>query len=243
VEKAVTAGSNYYTLAYSPTNRDWKGDYRKIHVKLAQQGLTLAYRRGYFADDPNAQAHHGEAASANKANAPYDAMHAAMMRGAPEPTQIIFEANVRPSIADAEAEVAPGNKLISKANGPYRRYTVLYTADPKDVDCAVTPDNAHHCTLEFITFVYDADGTLVNTQSNGIKAEIPAARYAAIRHSGIQFRQEISVPVKGDYYLRIGIRDDTTDHVGAIELPIAAVSKLPPVSAKTSTPNAAAAPK
>ncbi|HKN21968.1 MAG TPA: VWA domain-containing protein [Terracidiphilus sp.] len=54
VEKAINAGSNYYTIAYTPTNRKWNGDYRKIQVKLDRPGVTLAYRRGYFADDPNA---------------------------------------------------------------------------------------------------------------------------------------------------------------------------------------------
>ena len=42
--------------------------------------------------------------------------------------------------------------------------------------------------------------------------------------------QQISVPAKGEYYLRIGIRDTASDHVGAVELPVAAVAKLPPVA-------------
>jgi VWFA-related protein len=47
-------GSNYYTIAYSPSNTKWDGRYRKIQVRAAQSGFTLTYRRGYFADDPKA---------------------------------------------------------------------------------------------------------------------------------------------------------------------------------------------
>jgi VWFA-related protein len=53
VEKAVNAGSNYYTLTYTPTNQQWKGEFRRIQINLARRGLNLAYRRGYLADDPN----------------------------------------------------------------------------------------------------------------------------------------------------------------------------------------------
>jgi len=41
--------------------------------------------------------------------------------------------------------------------------------------------------------------------------------------------QQISVPVKGEYYLRLGMRDIASDHVGAVELPVATVAKLPAV--------------
>ena len=51
VDKAVATGSNYYTLAYEPSNREWNGAYRKIEVKVDRPGVSLAYRLGYFADD------------------------------------------------------------------------------------------------------------------------------------------------------------------------------------------------
>ena len=51
--KATEIGSNYYTITYTPSNAKWNGDFRKIEVKLARQGYTLAYRHGYFADDPD----------------------------------------------------------------------------------------------------------------------------------------------------------------------------------------------
>ncbi len=79
--------------------------------------------------------------------------------------------------------------------------------------------------------VYDVDGTLLNSMGGGIRANIPAENYAVIRQTGMRFHQDISVPVKGESFLRIGVHDETTNKVGAVELPVAAVSKLPPLAA------------
>ena len=67
----------------------------------------------------------------------------------------------------------PGNQLVKKVSGPYRRYAVTFITNPKELNWTVTPDGAHHCTLEFMTFVYDGDGTRINVQVNGIGAAIP----------------------------------------------------------------------
>jgi VWFA-related protein len=227
VEKAIEAGSSYYTLAYSPSGHSWKGEYRKIQVKLAKQGVTLAYRRGYFADDTSAPAHHGDAPPAAGDTATYKPMRQAMLHGAPDPTEIVFEARVVPVTGEEEPAVAKGNQVNSKLKGPYRRYSVRFMANPDHVDCPVTPDGVHHCSLEFMTFVYDADGVMLNTELNGVKADIPEERYAIVRRVGLQFQQEISVPVKGESFLRIGLHDLTSDRVGAIEIHSSVLSKTP----------------
>ena len=97
--------------------------------------------------------------------------------------------------------------------------------------------------MESIIFVYDADGVLFNTQTGRLTADIPAARFASLMQSGIRFRQEISVPVKGEYFLRVGVHDQNTNRVGAVEVPVYAVSKLTPWAAQTPVPAPVAAPK
>ncbi len=230
VENAVEAGANYYTIAYTPTNRKWNGDFRKIQVKLDRPGVTLAYRRGYFADDPDAPRHNQQAQNAKPDPNQYNALRAAMLHGGPDPTELIFAASVRPTSTDTEAALVPGNQAAKKVSGPYRRYAVTFIANPKEVNWTVTPDGLHHCVLEFRTFVYDGDGTLINGQFNGIAAAIPEAQFTSVQNGNFKYLQQISVPAKGDYYLRLGMRDGVTDHVGAVELPVAAVAKLPPVA-------------
>jgi VWFA-related protein len=235
VEKVVAAGANYYTITYVPTNSAQNGYYRKIKVEVARKGVSLAYRRGYYSYDLNAQKHTNPAKEktddTGPEGAPYDALNAAMMRGAPAPTEIMLLVNARPSTADAESVAAPGNKVEAKVKGPFRRYTVSYNVAADNLSCPATPDGIHHCSLEILALVYDSYRGLVNTQINGVKLSIPPARYDSVLNHGLQFKQEISVPTEdGTYFLRTGVRDVTSGRVGAVELPVAEAAKLTPVA-------------
>ena len=230
VEKAIDSGSNYYTLAYSPTNTKWDGRFRKIEIRLRQSGYTLAYRRGYYAVAPGEK----EADPATvAANAPftYNAMRAAMMRGGPDPTEIIFKARVLPVSSTTEDQPASGNALnpAIKAKGPYLRYAIDIAADPRTL---LSPSAAggYQGAIQFLTYVYDQDGNIINLVDNRTSANLTPAAYVQSLHSGLHWRQEVSVPAKGSYFLRIGIHDLTGNRVGAIEVPVAAVKSLPPLT-------------
>ena len=229
VLKATEAGSNYYTLAYSPSNQDWKGEFRKIQIKLGS-GLKAAYRRGYFADDPVAASTPSKPHPSIAEQAAYDPMQAVMIAGAPGTTGIRFGVNVRSNSGDTESVLAEGEESHRAVKGPYRRYTVDYLVHTGDVQCDLTPDDFHHCALGFLVHVYDSDGNLITSHGSSLKAEIPPILYASIEHDGIRCKQEISVPVKGEYTFRVGIHDLNSGQVGGLELPVSAVSKLPPLS-------------
>jgi VWFA-related protein len=230
ISRAIDNGSNYYTIAYTPTDHSENDNYRKIEVKLDREGAKLVYRRGYFTDAPAEITHHDEAQKAKIELPPYSYIRSAMLHGAPSPVELVFVANVRPSTASAEKDLAPGNEGNPKISGPYRRYTVTFVANPKSLNCAAAEDGNHHCVLEFLSFVYGADGTLIATQTNGMNSTFSPEKFVAFQKSQIfSYQQQISVPVKGEYFLRIGLHDNTSGKVGALELPIASVAKLPPV--------------
>jgi hypothetical protein len=239
-QQAVEAGSNYYTLTYVPSKAPVGIlPERHIKVEVARKDVTLFYRDKYPVDNPHAQneASHPLLPSA-PSNAPAgtapvlsNAMRVAMIHGAPQPTEIVFLASARPSTVDPEPAVAPGNKVEPKVKGPFRRYTVRYNASAANLDCPATLDGVHHCALEFAALVYDSDGTLVNSQTNAVNAALAAPSYKAAQDSGVQYRQQISVPVSGEFSLRVGILDLNSDRVGAIGFPLAEAAKLTPVSA------------
>ena len=230
VGKAIDAGSNYYTLNYSPSDPKHDGSFRKIQVKLEQQGLTLAYRRGYYADSAKLDSSSPSASAANSSNA-VKLVGAAMLRGGPAPTQILMKARVLPSTLTPEDNPARGNSVNPQskaAKGPYRRYRIDVLADPRTMAFVHTPDGKYASSLEFLAFLYDQDGTLINHLGNAIHPNVPIETYKQMLQSGIQFHAEISVPLKGDYYLRIGLHDIGSDRIGAIEVPLAVVKNLPP---------------
>ena len=119
IEKAIDGGSHYYTIAYTPTNHDWTGTYRKIEVKVDRPKIALSYRRGYYADDPGAPLKHKEQQAGKNAPPPYSALDNAMLWGAPDPTEIIFTAKVQLSVANPEDSVAPRNHSAPKIAGHF----------------------------------------------------------------------------------------------------------------------------
>jgi len=240
VTQAIEAGSNYYTLYYSPTDTNWNGNFRKIQVKLQQQGYNLAYRRGYYADNPNAPLKKGALPVTTPGTPPpLDVLRAAMMYGGPDPTQILIKVRVLPASTDTETAVAPRNVFNpeSKVKGPYRRYAIDYAADPHDVRVAPQPDGTSLMGLQFVIYLYDQDGNLINVAEDKTHANLDTAHLASFRTHGIPWHQEISVPVKGTYYLRIGLHDVIGDRVGTVEVPIASVKNLAPPTPPATQPS------
>ncbi|MGH9711423.1 MAG: VWA domain-containing protein, partial [Candidatus Acidiferrales bacterium] len=49
VRRAVSDGDVSYVLGYYPDHNDWRGEFRKIKVKVDQPGMKVRAREGYFA--------------------------------------------------------------------------------------------------------------------------------------------------------------------------------------------------
>ena len=241
VTRAIEAGSNYYTLTYTPSDTASDGKFRRIQLKLRRDGYTLAYRRGYYADAPvPAQAPkpvtvsntttHFVSLAALPTDHVADPMHNAMVFGSPVPTQITLKVLVVPAAGHPEDTLASGNIASGNITGPYRRYDVTIAADPSAIIFTPAADGNHHASLLFRTYVYSPDGRLNNTSSRVDDADLTPTLYKLALHSGLFFHQEISVPLKGEFYLRIGVHDVTADHDGAVEIPLASVKNLPAVT-------------
>ena len=232
VTKAISAGANYYTIAYTPTDPNYDGRYRKIQLSLERQGLQLSYRRGYYADLPGVkpQQQRKQLTSSPLAPpAPARSMLGAMLFGSPVPTQILIKTYVGPAGPPTDETVADDNRTPEGIKGPFRKYNVNYAAAPQDLSLKTMPDNKYQAVLEFVVFVYDNKGQAVNTIGQSIHANLTLEDVRNVFKGGMQFHQVISVPVDGEYFLRIAVRDLNGDRVGAVEVPIDAVKNLPVV--------------
>jgi VWFA-related protein len=254
VGAVIANGSNYYTLSYTPTNSQPDGKFHKVQVKLAQSGLTLAYRSGYFADEPPAKpisskinvelppvARAEGSQSAPNAAGP-NALTRVMMRGAPDATEILLKLQVLPTSNKTENAVVPGNIFNPnpvpkvKIKGPFRRYAVDIAADANDIRITPTPDGHYQFSTEVLACIYDTNGVLINTAIEKAHGNLSISSYANMKHTGLPFHLEVSVPVNGDYYLRTSVHDLETDRYGSVELPVASVAKLPPLTAAVTSP-------
>lgn len=87
----------------------------------------------------------------------------------------------------------------------------------------------HHDTVEFLIAIYDRNGTLINRSGSSVHADLSAANFAHFLETPLSFNQDVSVPDKGEYFLRIGVHDLNSDGFGAVEVPVNAVKNLPPL--------------
>jgi VWFA-related protein len=236
VSKAIEHGSNYYTLTYSPTNTQWDARFRSVKVKVNQSGMKLTYRNGYYAVDPNDR-NQLNAQGAATALAETNTTSAAMIHGGPEAAEIVFKVRILPANTPAQDALPSSNQANSKVKveGPYRQYSVDLVPDAKSVNCREQADGKRLRGLEMWTFVYNTEGVRLIAASNRIRTILSAADYAKLLAGGLAFHQQISVPAKGEYYVRTAIHDLVSDKVGVVEVPVDAVATLDPLKQVAAT--------
>jgi VWFA-related protein len=245
---AIDEGSNFYTLTYTPTDSSRNGEFRKIKVQLARQGLNLSYRKGYYADDPDKAKSYAKPADAavTTATAPnsLENVRIALTRGAPTPTEILIQVGVVPMnpVTQPEDKPAQGNTPAPKTHGPFRRYSVNYLINPGDLTYLRGADGKAHADFEFIILVFNPDGTVVNSTSNTLHFSATMDQLKKVLSEGILGHDEISAPIKGEYFLRIAVHDLHRDHYGAVEVATSSVTNVVPKPASPAAPAAAAPP-
>jgi VWFA-related protein len=205
-------GSNYYTLAYVPEDKNLDGRFRKIHIQLANKDYQLSYRHGYYAGS-----HSPASVSALTPTA------SMIQRGAPPSAEILFKVRVLaegdPELAGLKPQPGPAGVLANKLKGPVKRYWIDFAADMHQVDLSLGSDGLYHASLEFVTLAYDRDGKLLNVTTGTYKVHAQPGQYAQIMQTGLPVHEEMDIP-PGEIYLRFGVHDLTTDRIGTTEIPL-----------------------
>jgi VWFA-related protein len=150
---------------------------------------------------------------------------AAMGLGAIPPTEIVFGARLQ---ADSNTEKLNKNAAMPQDNflkpewqhKPFRNYTIFYDADLHRARFTRTPDGMRHGAVEFVAIVYTAEGEAVNSIIESAQLNVTADRYRELLVSGLPMKEEIAIPAKGNFFLRLGVHDKVGDQVGALEIPV-----------------------
>ena len=229
---ALDSGSNYYTLTYTPTNQALDTRFRTITVKVSQPNLHLTYRNGYYAVDPAVDAR-------GKPIEKVTPMQTALMRGALDSTQILF--NVKVAQAPGTEATLPATNIpdAKQMHPPYRRYSIAYTIDAHNLEFAPSPDGNYRANFEYGVNVYSPGGDqILNSASKIINPVLPPVVYHSMLKSGAGAHLDIDVPATGEFFLRIAVHDLASDRTGSIEVPTASLTSVSPATsaAPSSTP-------
>src|SRR5450432_2357019 len=251
LDEATENGANYYTLSYAPSNTIYNGKLRNIKVELAKRGYQLAYRRSYFADDPNAQAVRKVSTKNEPLPAPPrklgDSLIANMEYGAPIAHQLVFRAHLQalgtPAMGTplqmANLADQPAYFQVRRKNRPAKPLKpILLQTYVVDYLVLLPPkvEGEKPLALELATAAFDGEGTMLNgLVENGTRITSADPRLSRVQGGNVasgpdvgqkgiyRAQQRIDVPV-GAASIRVAVRDMNTDRIGAMEvaLPLAA---------------------
>jgi VWFA-related protein len=249
--EATETGGHYYTLTYAPSNQNYNGRVRRIHIDMAQRGYQLAYRRSYYGNPSS-----GNPASGNSGYGPpsatasesVSALHLAaaseplqpprlansmspyLQHGAPLAHQLLFRAHIHTVAPPAVATPEQMEKLAPPESRPNRpakplRPILLQTYE---IDYAIA---ARYPALELAVAAFDADGKTVNAMVQHAAENTPEVLAAGPHEDIYHFQQRFDVPTTA-VSVRLAVRDMATDNVGALEVNL-------PLARETQTTDAA----
>ena len=150
---------------------------------------------------------------------------ASMQLGAIMPAEIVFTANLAmdDKVEKLDKNVPPpaNNHLEADFKGkPFRTYTVKILADARALRLNREADGLRHGSVEFVTVAYDQTGNRVNSLISTAVLNLSEDSYRQLLTIGLPAELQIAVPVKGNYFLRVGVHDVPSDHIGAMEIPV-----------------------
>jgi VWFA-related protein len=184
-------GSDYYTLAYSPENHDWNGEYRKIEVKVALKGVKLTFRRGYYA--MKEKVFTGDEAAR--------ALATAMQPLVPVSTMLLVKAQVLPP------------------DSQHKAVRIDYAVDPHDIIFNDSPDQKKHAAVDFMSVARDGDFQSAGYVTDTVEADFVPEVYKQIMQTGFPAHQELELK-PGTYMLRLGVIDRGSQKIGTVDLPL-----------------------
>jgi VWFA-related protein len=224
VLKAIDNGANYYSVAYIPPDPKYDGAYHKIQVRVDQPGVRLDFRTGYYADDLSKnKTTPGLTLSMTPPAAAGGNMKAPMSRSMATSTDILFDVGVDPS----NAQPKPADTQILGTLDPnlrgkrLTRYSFQYIIPAQQIAFTDGSNKSHKASVDFDIAVYDASDKLLTGLSQTIKTTLSDSTYRRQLEdpSPIRLQQQIDLP-PGQFFIRVGVLDHTTNHTGTLELPL-----------------------
>lgn len=221
----ITVDRPGLTLQYRP------GYYAVDRTRMEQRQLAHLQRRMARGQQPASDpaGDYTDSPVVDEAGAtigqPRGGFEAAMQLGAVPPTEIIFTAHV--AIGDNVIKLGKNdplpkdNYLKPEYRGkPFRNFSLIIHTDARSLRIVRTPDGKHQGALQFVTGLYTPDGEMINSIQTEVNYALGEATYRKLLRDGLFVTQQIAVPVKGNYFLRVGVHDLGNDRVGAVEIPV-----------------------
>jgi VWFA-related protein len=184
IARAVGDLRGYYEIAYSPSNREFDGKFRRIALKVNRPGVTVQTRSGYFAMPP------GE----GTATFSYEVELLKAMRAGTPPHDFPLRARAF-RFGHEEAGT---------------RYTVVLELPLEDISFLKAEDpSVERVHFSFMGVLRSAWGAVAQKFSQDSPLWVPRSRRDALRHGNAVFTRSFTLP-GGRYSLEAAAMDRQT---------------------------------
>lgn len=187
--KIVGASDAYYLLAYTPSDANFKGDFRKVEIRVKNKDLKVLSRRGYFAREDQAAAE-------------------------PVTKQDQVLAAIKSPVArrDVDLEAMVLYKAAEPAKGAI---DISIVVDPRKLQFE-TVNGKQQASYDVVGFVFDELGKLRGGFNETLTASLTADELnRAKKEGGLAYTTGTTLPA-GAYQIRLAVRDNKTGGVGTI---------------------------
>ena len=191
---SVDDGSSYYTLEYYPDNKSWDGQFRQIQIKARRPGVTLRYRLGYYALDP-------EKMRKDETSEVGENFSRALQLDTPAATGVLFQAQV--------------------INTPGKKVLVNFHIDPTTLAFEHQDDGHERGRFSCTVWAYGKDKDKpANMVNDTVNANLNAHDYQEMmKQHFLPCSRELDLK-PGTYTLRVGVLDRTTNKMGTSSVPV-----------------------
>jgi hypothetical protein len=189
LRSGIEDGSSYYTLTYYPENKNWDGQFRRIQVKSDRGNMSLRYREGYYAVDPE---------KINKQDSDAVAENFSRLLGldAPAATQVVFQAQVLP----------PSEKN--------KKVIATFHIDPRTLAFEKKDGGGEFAKLSCTVWAYGKDKDKPAMFSSTVNANLNAKDFQQIMQQRF-LPCDCQLDLKpGTYALRMGVLDRASNKIG-----------------------------
>jgi VWFA-related protein len=193
--------AGYYEVAYSPTNHDYDGHFRRITVKVTRPGASVRTRSGYFAVPP------GE----GTVTFPYELDLLKALRDSPAPRE--FPLRTRAFHFGYEQGSLRHTVVVEMPLGG-----IVFEDDP-----GTREDRAH---FSFMGLLRSPDGFVAQKFSQDYPLSVPHHRLAALRRGNAVFLRSFVLP-PGRYSLETAAMDQRSRKT-SVERAVLDVPEGPP---------------
>lgn len=200
IHRAFDDGRFSYTLGFYPDHGNWNGKFHEVKVTVNRDGVSLRYRKGYFATSSRPDGESVITASLQQAAvSPLEATSLGItVTGARQ------ESQANPALS-LRVNVNPQQMLLHESHG----------------------NQAGSVDLYFIQ--RDTGGKILSAQRQHVELNLTPQEYETLGKTGFSIDCKIAVPAQADD-VRVVARDAASGSIGSVTIPIKSLPETEVVS-------------